>query len=215
MTAYLKVAKGSFSTGAVSLMINTSASPTEREIEGKVILKLAYPSFVKGVWIKLVGINSIVSDKFGCLSHDLFAGDEEHHIDGLHQVFIGFGEGDFSNGTFLELAPGRHIWPFHFKLPYYAPASYYDGKIHISYKLIVTLDSPSVQALNGKMNLQYEWVIFNYSNFSHLRIKDEQLVNNRYIISAALTLFCLLILNTFCCCIRKSILALFYRREKY
>ena len=177
-TTQQRIARTNFSTGSVSLYVNTADSK-EREIEGRVTLKLAYPSFVRGVWIKLVGLNSIASENFGVLSHDLFIGEEDHHKDGLHQVLIGFGEGDYSNGSYLEMNPGRYCWPFHFKLPHQAPASYFDGKINISYKLIATLDSPTVQTVNSKIFLQYDWIVHNYSHFNFLRLKEAQVLGNR------------------------------------
>lgn len=178
-STYIKVGKGVFTTGTLGMYLNTTTSPKEREIEGKVLLKLTYPSFVKGVWIKLVGTNSVSSEKFGVLSSDLFLGDEDHHKDGLHQVLIGFGEGDNSHGTYLEMGAGRHSWPFHFKLPYYAPASYFDGNNAISYKLVLIIDSPLVQTANNRLTLQHECVAANYSNFSYVRLKEAQVTENR------------------------------------
>lgn len=177
--SYVKVCKSTFSTGTMAMYVNTTTSPKEREIEGKVLLKLAYPSFVKGVWIKLVGTNSVSSENLGVLSHDLFYGDEDHHKDGLHQVLIGFGEGDNSHGTYLEMGAGRHSWPFHFKLPYYAPGSYFDGSLAISYKLVAIIDSPLVQSSTNRLILQHDHIAMNYSHFSYVRLKESQVTENR------------------------------------
>ena len=175
---FIKIAKGSFPTGSMSVYIHKS-STKDREIVGKVVVKLSYPSFVKGVWVKLVGTNTVVEDSLPCVTHDLFSGDEDHYRDGFHHVLIGFGDGDNCHGTYLELSTGRHSWPFYFKLPYYAPATYSDWKTSIRYKLIATFESPIIQSNNSRLTLNHEHVAPNYSNFLYVRLKETHKVENR------------------------------------
>lgn len=159
------------------MYINSNSN--NREVEGKVVVKLSYPSFMKGVWIKLVGNNTLSSEKNGLLTHDLFVGEEEHHKDGLHQVLVGFGDGDNSHGAYLEMAAGRHSWPFHFRLPHHAPASYFDGKIYVSYRLLAVIESPIIQTPNSRLTLSHNWLVLNYSNYNYVRIKETQITENR------------------------------------
>jgi hypothetical protein len=176
---FVKIAKGAFPTGTMSVYINTKASTKDREIVGKVVLKAAFPTFVKGVWMKFVGTNTVSSERYGVLSHDLFTGDEDHYKDGFHQVLLGFGDGDNCHGTYLELAAGRHSWPFYFRLPYYAPATYFDGKIAFTYKLVATLESPVIQTMDSRLTLKHEYVSYSYSNYSLVRIKEMQVTSNK------------------------------------
>lgn len=176
---YTKVQKVTFSSGTVSLYVNTVGAAKYREIAGKVVVKLNHPSFIKGAWIKLLGSNTLSSEKSGLILYDLFTGDEEHHRDGLHQVLCGFGEGDNSHGAYLELTAGRHSWPFHFRLPHHAPASYFDGNVSISYKLVAMVESPVIQTASSQLNLSYDWLVQNYSNYSYVRIKETQMTENK------------------------------------
>jgi hypothetical protein len=82
----IKVDKATFPAGTFSLYVKSA--PHEREVEGKVVLHLSYPSFVKGVWIKLQGTASSFSPECGMVKVDLLGGEEEHHEDGMHQVEI-------------------------------------------------------------------------------------------------------------------------------
>lgn len=177
-TDFVKIAKGNFPTGTMSLYLNVKAS-VDRDIVGKVVMKTTFPSFVKGVWVKFMGVNSVLCEGHGVQSHDLFVGDDDHYKDGFHQVLIGFGDGDNCHGTYLELSAGRHSWPFNFKIPYHAPASYFDGRICINYKLVATLESPVIQSSNSRLVLSHEYIAPNYSNFSCLRIKEAQIAENR------------------------------------
>lgn len=178
-TNYVKVQKASFSSGTVSLYVNTIGAAKNREIAGKVVIKLNHSAFVKGAWIKLLGSNTVSSEKNGLISYDLFTGDEEHYRDGLHQVLCGFGEGDNSHGAYLELTAGRHSWPFHFRLPHHAPASYFDGNASISYKLVAMVESPMIQTASSRLSLSYDWLVQSYSNYSYVRIKETQMIENK------------------------------------
>eukprot|EP00601_Ochromonadales_sp_CCMP2298_P001376 CAMPEP_0173184890 /NCGR_PEP_ID=MMETSP1141-20130122/9232_1 /TAXON_ID=483371 /ORGANISM="non described non described, Strain CCMP2298" /LENGTH=626 /DNA_ID=CAMNT_0014108321 /DNA_START=79 /DNA_END=1956 /DNA_ORIENTATION=- len=171
----IKVDKATFPAGTFSLYVKSA--PHEREVEGKVVLHLSYPSFVKGVWIKLQGTASSFSPECGMVKADLLRGEEEHHEDGLHQVFLGFGQGDESHGSVLELAPGRHHWPFHFKLPSAAPASYFDGRHTISYELVATVDSPNV--FPSTLHIRSVWRVLNCSHLQVVRAREEQVEGNR------------------------------------
>jgi len=181
----VKVSKTSFSTGTVSLYVNATGSQKSREIEGKVVMKLHFPSFMKGAWIKLVGTNTLSSERNGLLSHDIFTGDEDHHRDGLHQVLVGFGEGDNSHGAYLELAAGRHSWPFHFRLPHNAPATYFDGNINISYRLVALVESPIIQTASGRVVLSHDWIVPCFSNYSYVRIKETHITENKELLQKA------------------------------
>lgn len=136
--------------------------------------------------MKLMGVNCILSDKFGIITQDVFSGDADHYKDGFHQVLVGFGDGDNSHGSYLELATGRHSWPFYFKLPYYAPPTYFDGRISMNYKVVATFESPVIQASNNKMMLSYEHVAPNGSHFAFVRLKETQISENKYVILNAI-----------------------------
>lgn len=186
---FVKVQKISFSSGTVSLYVNTNGAAKNREIAGKVVVKLGHPSFIKGAWIKLIGSNTVSSERSGLISYDLFTGDDEHHRDGLHQVLCGFGEGDNSHGAYLELTAGRHSWPFHFRLPHHAPASYFDGTVSISYKLVAMVESPIIQTASSRLVLSHDWLVQNYSNYSYVRIKEMQMIENKDLLQKGNDLF--------------------------
>lgn len=175
---FLKIAKGSFPTGTMSVYINLKAT-TDRDIVGKVIIKANYSTFIKGVWMKLVGTNSVFTERYGVQSHDLLVGEDDYYKDGFHQVLIGFGDGDNCHGTYLELASGRHSWPFSFKVPYHVPATYFDGRNSINYKLVATLESPLIQNTSSRLVLNHEYIVQNYSNYSYVRLKEAQISENR------------------------------------
>jgi hypothetical protein len=175
---FVKIAKGAFPTGTMSIYINEKAS-TERDIVGKVVVKAAFSTFIKGVWVKLVGTNSVFCDRYGVQSHDLFTGEDDFYKDGFHQVLVGFGDGDNCHGSYLELAAGRHSWPFCFKIPYQAPATYFDGRISINYRLVGTLDSPVIQSSNNRLILNHEHITPNYSHYSYVRVKEAQIAENK------------------------------------
>jgi hypothetical protein len=84
MSALTKVDRATFPDGTFSLYVKSSEN--QREIEGKVVLHLNYPAFIKGCWIKLCGTASSSSVEHGVVNVDLLKGEEEYHSDGLHQV---------------------------------------------------------------------------------------------------------------------------------
>lgn len=144
-----KITKSDFNGGSVILHCPGNASLNEfneMEISGKVELKLRQNVFVRGVWIKLVGKNVILNpvNNKELFSYNLLQYEEYFHIDGIHEVFIGFAEGDDDNGSLLELGAGKHRWPFVFKLPKYTPPSYCDDNVSVSYVVSAIMDSPVI-----------------------------------------------------------------------
>ena len=124
-------------------------APTQ-EICGTIEFRCVRPTLlVRGVWIKLVGRQSV---NVGTVNAqvDLFEGHEEHYLGGFHEVLYGYGEENVDNGgaaTLFELREGIHRWNFALKIPENAPPSYCDQFTEISYEATAVFDTPEVLML--------------------------------------------------------------------
>jgi hypothetical protein len=108
-----KLGTAAFPQGSINLYVPTGNTfKMGSEISGKVEVVLETADFIRGVWIKLMGFSHVKADGLHKVV-DLLEGDVEHHKDGMHEVFVGFGEGDFDDGNLLELAAGTHSLLFH------------------------------------------------------------------------------------------------------
>ena len=90
-----KVARSSFGTGAISLFVDDVCQGNE--VSGELRLRLQIPTYMRGIYIKLTGNNSItVMKKFSCRNGlteerlisktwDVLKGHEDHHHDGIQE----------------------------------------------------------------------------------------------------------------------------------
>ncbi len=145
-----RVAKAEFTNGSLTLSTAKDANNEpvieNQEIVGKVEVHIKAKTFVRGIWVKLVALNTIssTSGQRELFSFNLLSNEEFFHLDGLTEVFVGFGEGDDDNGSLLELHSGKYRFPFTFKLPKYAPPSYCDTNVRVTYTLTACLESPMI-----------------------------------------------------------------------
>ena len=93
-------------------------------------------------------------------------------------VFLGFGENDDNDNTYLDLGAGFYHWKFHFVLPPDLPASYYDGSISVAYLLRAVVDSPIIQSNSGIVELSHHVTIM-YPTISDSRSAQTRLNLNR------------------------------------
>lgn len=107
--------------------------------------------FVRGIWVKLVGRQSLLVAAAASASIDLLEGHEDHYLGGFHDVLYGFGEEDEASGTLFELREGLHRWNFAFKVPDSAAPSYCDAFTEVSYTATVVFDSPEVPLAVGQI----------------------------------------------------------------
>ena len=126
-----------------------------QEIFGRVDVTLQTICFVRGIWIKFTAINRIVVDQNKVIASDLLENEQDHHKNGLHEVFIGFGEDDIDEGNLLELQPGHYAWPFSFQLPKASPLSYCDDNIDVTYSLTAVFDCPLLPLTTGSVNYNF------------------------------------------------------------
>lgn len=147
---------------------NLMFSPGQ-EVSGKVTLNLKTKTFVRGLWIKFSGFNTIHLNssldqeltavrgksqapskrgepKSDRLCIDLLAKEEDHHLGGLHIVLMGKGEEVIpeEDEALLEVAAGVTEHSFCFVIPKDAPLTYHDKHVLNAYFLTVNLDSPTV-----------------------------------------------------------------------
>lgn len=116
-----------------------------QELFGTVEFQCLKPSmFVRGVWVKLMGRQSLTMEPVMTAKLDLLEGQEDYYLGGFHDVLYGFGEEDESGGTLFELREGLHRWNYAFKIPESAPPSYCDEYMDVSYSATVVFDSPEV-----------------------------------------------------------------------
>lgn len=95
-----RVDRVSFSSGCFSLLVRDTrleVNPVAHnhpgdltDVEGEVALRLQIPTYVRGVWVELVGQNKIFNPSLcgtnaAMTTADLFHGLEHHHVDGLHE----------------------------------------------------------------------------------------------------------------------------------
>lgn len=164
-----------------------------REIEGKLVLNLSMQSFVRGLWVKFIGSSmSTTEDPSGNVtiqSDDLFRGvssscgaDEQYHLDGLHEVLLGYGEevitttSTTSTGeSHVILQPGQHQWSFSLTLPSSAPASFFGDSSSITYQLVAVLDAYS--EYGRRVTIEHDIIVLHYSHLRCLQLWDE--VSNR------------------------------------
>lgn len=120
---------------------------------GLVELTCVKPFFLRGIWVKFTGFNTLYSDdgRGDILQKvDLLAAEEDYYLGGIHEVLLGFGEEDenesttIDGGPLLQLGVGTHKWNFAFKIPTNAPFSYCDKSVEVLYTIKVILDSPQV-----------------------------------------------------------------------
>lgn len=181
--SFRKVSKENFGAGSVSLYLNANNESSmmnylskDREIEGKVLLNIMIPTFLKGIWVKILGSTTInypdnsKLNQYNINTFDLFKESDEYYLDGLHEVLLGFGEEDNNYGSLVDIKPGRYQYPFLFKLPFNAPASYFDTNVNISYKIIVMLDSPSV---SNRIAMENEIIIPGCSKLYCLKLRED------------------------------------------
>lgn len=123
-----------------------------QELTGCVELICSKEIFLRGVWVKFTGFNTLTSDDgIEDTLHrvDLFVGEEDHHLDGLHDVLFGFGEEDEKERNLadpmLKLDEGTHKWNFTFRIPENAPYSYCDQHTEVVYTATIHLDSPDIR----------------------------------------------------------------------
>ena len=124
-------------------------APTQ-EISGTIEFRCVRPTLlVRGVWIKLVGRQSVNVGSVNA-QVDLFEGHEEHYLGGFHEVLYGYGEECVDTGgaaTLFELREGIHRWNFALKIPENAPPSYCDQFTEVSYEAMAVFDTPEVLML--------------------------------------------------------------------
>ena len=183
-------------TSSISSTSNTTHSCSSnrtvlvgREIEGKLVLNLSMQSFVRGLWVKLVGCSMSTSeDPAGNVtiqSDDLFRGsssscgaDEQYHLNGLHEVLLGYGEEDTTTTTthtstgesHVILQPGQHQWSFSFNLPSSAPASFFSDSSSITYQLVAVFDAYSEYE---RVTIEHDIIVLHYSHLRCLQLWDE------------------------------------------
>jgi hypothetical protein len=131
--------KASFTNGTLLLHGPAETLESGQLLAGYVELQLQERLFVRGVWVKLVAKSKTINE-----STDLLKDQNGYHIDGIHVVFVGFGEGDIDNGALLEMAPGRYTWNYHINLPENCPLSYCDEMTDVSYKITAVFDSAGI-----------------------------------------------------------------------
>lgn len=134
-----RLSKAEFSHGQLSLYGHPDPLVAGQGITGHVELNIKHSVFARGLWIKLVGKNRTEQGDI-----DLLKGDRDHHIDGVHQVFFGFGEEDDDNGALLELPVGKSRYAYNFKLPADSPLSYCDDTTEVYYKLTCVFDGAGI-----------------------------------------------------------------------
>ena len=159
-----------------------------REIEGKLVLNLSMQSFVRGLWVKLVGCSMSTSEDLAgnvtIQSDDLFRGssscgtdDVNYHLDGLHEVLLGYGEEVTTTTTTTStgeshviLQPGQHQFCFSFTLPSNAPASFFSDSSSITYRLVAVLDAYSEYE---RVTIEHDIIVLHYSHLRCLQLWDK------------------------------------------
>ena len=123
------------------------------ELSGCIELTCLTPFFLRGIWVKLTGFNTIrLNDHPGGILRrvDLFLNEDDHYLGGIHDVLYGFGEEDEkdrsaeTSGALIQLDAGTHKWNYTFKIPATAPYSYCDQNVEVVYTATAFLDSPEV-----------------------------------------------------------------------
>lgn len=105
-----------------------------QELIGKVEVQLVNTCLIRGIWIKLVGINKLkLTESKETASETIIITDE---------VFAGFGEDDEDGGNLLEMQPGTYSWHFCLALPKTCPLSYCDELGEVTYTLTAAFDCP-------------------------------------------------------------------------
>ena len=144
--------------GIGDLKFYTNSGPTyapTQEISGSIEFRCIRPILlVRGVWIKLVGRQSI---NVGTVNAqvDVFEGHEDHYMGGFHEVLYGYGEENVDTGgaaTLFELREGIHRWNFALKIPENVPSSYCDQFTEVSYELNAVFDTPEVLMLASTLS---------------------------------------------------------------
>jgi hypothetical protein len=148
-----EVGRAEFNSGSLTLLMNKNLIYCGGQyIEGSITVNLTSNTFIRGIWVKFSGLNTINKTKsFGnrniyCKS-DLFSKHEDYHCGGLHEVLFGFGEeNDTSNENFnlIEFRQGKRSWPFSFYIPESSPLSYCDDYTEIIYSITAVVDAAEI-----------------------------------------------------------------------
>ena len=146
--------------GRLVLFANSRDFHPGEVIRGSVKLQLqCVPFLVRGIWVKLVGVNKVlpvtvedgVSDEGA--SFNVLQGEEDFEHDGLSEVLIGFGETVHDEESdMLEFNELSYEWTFSLKIPEDAPMSYCDDYVQMLYSLHATIDSPMVPNSAGQIS---------------------------------------------------------------
>jgi hypothetical protein len=124
----------------------------------------------------LVGNVTIQSDDLFRGSSSCGADDVHYHLDGLHEVLLGYGEELTTTTTastgesHVILQPGQHQWSFSFTLPSSAPASFFSDSSSITYRLVAVLDTYSEF---DRVTIEHDIIVLHYSHLRCLQLWDE------------------------------------------
>lgn len=157
--------------GDIQLWSNSKADHLKpgQELLGYVKFLPIKAVFVRGVWVKLAGFNTLSladSPDGASESFDLLMSDEDHFLGGVHDVLLGLGEEDEmdrntnSDGALLQLEEGVHVWNFSFKIPFDAPLSFCDKNVEILYTATACVDIPGIPVVVSQVHLMLEWSYF-------------------------------------------------------
>lgn len=146
-----EVGRAEFTSGSLSLLMNKNLIYCGGQyIEGSVTLNLDSNTFIRGIWVKFSGLNTINKTKYSgnkIINSDLFNNHEDYHCGGIHEVLFGFGEeNDTSNENFnlIEFSRGKRSWPFSFFIPESSPLSYCDDYTELIYSITAVVDAAEI-----------------------------------------------------------------------
>lgn len=158
--------------GDIQLWSNAKADHLEpgQELHGYVKFLPIKAVFVRGVWVKLAGFNTLFlpNSPHGTVERfDLLTSDEDHFLGGIHDVLLGLGEEEEtdrntnSDGALLQLEEGNHTWNFSFKIPLNAPFSFCDKNVEILYTATASVDIPGIPIVISQVHMMRLWSYFN------------------------------------------------------
>lgn len=158
--------------GDIQLWSNAKADHLEpgQEFLGYVKFLPIKAVFVRGVWVKLAGFNTLFlpNSPDGTVERfDLLTSDEDHFLGGIHDVLLGLGEEEEidrntnSDGALLQLEEGNHVWNFSFKIPLNAPFSFCDKNVEILYTATASVDIPGIPIIISQVHMMRFWSYFN------------------------------------------------------
>ena len=145
------MSKVKFSFGSLSIDLSND-SPIE-QINGRIDLKLKTNIFIRGIWIKFVGIETTFLKQNQAWSDPVYIlkDHEDFYLDGIHEVFTGFGEQDDDKNSVLELPSGKHSWNFCFQLSQNIPTSLHTSFVKRYYNVIFAIDAPMINEEDGQI----------------------------------------------------------------